>query len=91
MMEKTPYELLNKRKPNITYFRVFGCKCYILKKNTRLSKFEKKYDEGFLLGYSTISKAYRVWNNSSKIVEKFMMLNLMKPKALKMKMRIMMM
>jgi hypothetical protein len=39
---------------------VFGCKCYILKKGTRLSKFEKKYDEGFLLGYSTTSKAYRV-------------------------------
>jgi hypothetical protein len=41
---------------------VFGCKCYILKKYTRLSKFEKKCDEGFLLGYSTTNKAYRVWN-----------------------------
>jgi hypothetical protein len=30
-----------------------------------LSKFEKKYDEGFLLGYSTTSKAYRVWNLAS--------------------------
>jgi hypothetical protein len=36
-----------------------------LKKGTRLSKFEKKYDEGFLLGYSTTSKAYRVWNLAS--------------------------
>ena len=60
MMEKTPNELLNRRKPNTAYFRVFGCKCYILKKGTRLSKFEKKCDEGFLLGYSTTSKAYRV-------------------------------
>jgi transposase InsO family protein len=58
--EKTPYELLNARKPNIAYFRVFGCKCYILKKDTRLDKFEKKCDKGFLLGYSTTSKAYRV-------------------------------
>jgi hypothetical protein len=41
---------------------VFGCECYILKKCTILSKFDKKYDEGFLLGYSTTSKAYRVWN-----------------------------
>jgi transposase InsO family protein len=57
---KTPYELLNGRKPNIAYFRVFGCKCYILKKGTRLGKFDKKCDEGFLLGYSTTSKAYRV-------------------------------
>jgi hypothetical protein len=69
MLEKTPYELLNVRRPNIAYFRVFGCKCYILKKGTRLSKFDKKCDEGFLLGYSTTSKEYRVWNNSSKIVE----------------------
>jgi transposase InsO family protein len=44
-LEKTPYELLNGRKPNIAYFRVFGCKCYILKKGTRLSKFDKKCDE----------------------------------------------
>jgi len=68
MMEKTPYELLNGRKPNIVYFRVFGCKCYILKKDTRLSK-EKKCDEGFLLGYSTTSKAYRVWNLASGTLE----------------------
>jgi hypothetical protein len=33
-----------------------------LKKGTRLSKFEKKCDEEFLLGYSTTSKTYRVWN-----------------------------
>ena len=36
-----------------------------LKKGTRLGKFEKKCDEGFLLGYSTTSKAYRVWNLDS--------------------------
>jgi len=44
MMEKTPYELLNGRRPNIAYFSGFGCKCYILKKGTRLRKFEKKCD-----------------------------------------------
>jgi transposase InsO family protein len=68
-LEKTPYEILNARKPNIAYFRVFGCKCYILKKGTRLSKFEKKCDEGFLLGYSTTSKTYRVWNLASGQLE----------------------
>ena len=70
LKEKTPYELLNGRKPNIAYFRVFSCKCYILKKCTRLDKFEKKYDKGFLLGYSTTSKAYRVWNLESGTLEK---------------------
>ena len=53
---------MNGRKPNIAYFWVFGCKYYILRKGTRLSKFDKKCDEGFLLGYSTTSEAYRVWN-----------------------------
>ena len=57
LKEKTLYELLNGRKHNIVYFRIFSCKCYILKKGTRLSMFDKKYDEGFLLGYSTTSKA----------------------------------
>jgi transposase InsO family protein len=65
MMENTAYELLNGRKPNIAYFRVFGCKCYILNKGIRLSKFEKKCNEGFLLGYSTTSNTYRVWNLAS--------------------------
>ena len=40
-----------------------------MKKGTRLSKFEKKCDEGFLLGYSTTSKAYRVWNLASGTLE----------------------
>jgi hypothetical protein len=69
LKEMTPYELLNDRKPNIAYFQIFCCKCYILKKGTRLSKFEKKYDEGFLLGYSTTSKTYIVWNLASGTLE----------------------
>jgi transposase InsO family protein len=66
---KTLYELLIGRKPNISYFRVFGCKCYILRKGIRLSKFQDKCDEGFLLGYSSCSKAYRVDNKTKGIVE----------------------
>jgi hypothetical protein len=40
-----------------------------LKKGTKLSKFEKKCDECFLLGYSTTSKTYRVWNLASGTLE----------------------
>jgi hypothetical protein len=69
LKEKTPYELLNGRKPNIAYFLVFGYKYYILKKVTRLSKFDKKCDKRFLLRYSTTSKAYRVWNLASGTLE----------------------
>ena len=40
-----------------------------MKKVTTLGKFDKKCDEGFLLGYSTASKAYRVWNLASGTLE----------------------
>jgi transposase InsO family protein len=65
LLKKTPYELLIGRKPNISYFWVFGCKCYILRKGTHLSKFQSKCDEGFLLGYSINSKGCRVYSHSS--------------------------
>jgi hypothetical protein len=68
LLEKTPYELLVGRKPNISYFRVFSCKCFIYKKK-RLDKFESKYDEGFFLGYASNSKSYRVFNKTSGQVE----------------------
>jgi hypothetical protein len=66
---KTPYELLIGRKPNISYFWVFGCKCFIFKKRKHLEKFESRVDEGILVGYASNSKAYRVFNNSTQVIE----------------------
>jgi transposase InsO family protein len=60
LLKKTPYALLIGRKSNISYFQVFRCKCYILRKGTNLSKFQSKCDECFLLDYSLNSKAYCV-------------------------------
>jgi transposase InsO family protein len=51
LLKKTSYELLTGNKPNVSYFRVFGSKCYILVKKGRHSKFAPKAVEGFLLGY----------------------------------------
>jgi hypothetical protein len=87
LKEKTPYEFLNGRKPNIVYFRVFGCKCYILKKGTRLSKFDKKCDEGFLLGYSTLAKLieFGIWQ--VVLLKKCRMLNLMKSRVHKIRIK----
>jgi hypothetical protein len=67
---KTPYELLNGKKPDVSFFRVFGCKCYIYKKHHHLGKFQRRCDIGFLLDYSSKSKAYRVFNHASGMVEK---------------------
>nr|AAK50132.1 putative gag-pol polyprotein [Oryza sativa Japonica Group] len=64
LLKKTSYELIVGRKPNVAYFRVFGCKCYIYHKGVRLTKFESRCDKGFLLGYASNSKAYRVYNKN---------------------------
>jgi hypothetical protein len=64
LLKKTSYELLTGNKPNVSYFHVFGSKCYILVKKGRNSKFAHKAVEGFLLGYDSNTKAYRVFNKS---------------------------
>jgi hypothetical protein len=69
LLKKTSYELLTDNKPNVSYFRVFGSKCYILVKKGRNSKFAPKVVEGFLLGYDSNTKACRVFNKSLGLVE----------------------
>jgi hypothetical protein len=69
IFKKTSYELLTDKKPNVSYFRVFGSKCFILVKRSRKSKFAPKAVEGFLLGYDSNTRAYRVFNKSSRLVE----------------------
>jgi hypothetical protein len=69
LLKKTAYELLTGNKSNVSYFHIFGRKCYILVKKGRHSKFSPKVVEGFLLGYDTNTKAYRVFNKSSGLVE----------------------
>jgi transposase InsO family protein len=64
ILKKTSYELLTGKKPNVSYFRVFGSKFFILIKRGRNSKFAPKAVEGFLLGYDSNIRAYRVFNKS---------------------------
>jgi hypothetical protein len=71
ILKKTSYELLTGKKPNVSYFRVFGSKCFILVKRGRKSKFAPKVVEGFLLGYDSNTRAYRVFNKSTGLVEVF--------------------
>jgi hypothetical protein len=66
---KTLYELLNGKKHDVSFFRVFGCKCYIYKKQQHLGKFQRCCDISFLVGYSSKSKAYRVFNHATSLVE----------------------
>ncbi|GJV91101.1 ribonuclease H-like domain-containing protein [Tanacetum coccineum] len=66
---KTPYELLTGKTPIISYIRPFGCHVTILNTIDHLGKFAGKSDEGFLVGYSLQSKAFRVYNLVTKKVE----------------------
>jgi len=68
-LKKTSYELLIGNKPKVSYLRVFGCKCFILNKKPKTSKFAPKVDEGFLLRYSSNEHAYHVFNKTSRRVE----------------------
>ena len=68
---KTSYELWKNKKPNISYFKVFGRKCFILNTKDNLGKFDAKSNVGIFLGYSSSSKAYRVFNKKTMVVEEF--------------------
>jgi transposase InsO family protein len=60
LLKKMTYELLTGNEPNVSYFCVFRSKFYIFVKKGRHSKFAPKVVEGFLLGYDSNTKAYRV-------------------------------
>ncbi|GKA58414.1 putative ribonuclease H-like domain-containing protein [Tanacetum coccineum] len=67
---KTPYELFHGRTPTLSFMRPFGCPVTILNTIDHLGKFDGKADEGFFVGYSLNSKAFRVFNSRTRIVEK---------------------
>jgi hypothetical protein len=83
--------LLNGKKLDVLFFRVFGCKCYIYKKWQYLGKFQKRCDIGFLVGYSSKSKAYRVFNHATDLVEETYDVEFDESKASKEQLRIVMM
>jgi hypothetical protein len=69
LLKKISYELLTDNMPNVSYFRVFRSKCYVLHKRSKSSKFPPKVYEGFLLGYDSNSRAYRVFNVATSCVK----------------------
>ncbi|GJU16025.1 ribonuclease H-like domain-containing protein [Tanacetum coccineum] len=66
---KTPYELIHRRPPLIDFMKPFRCPVTILNTRDHLGKFDGKADEGFFVGYSMVSKAIRVFNRRTRIVE----------------------
>nr|GEW17094.1 putative reverse transcriptase domain-containing protein [Tanacetum cinerariifolium] len=66
---KTIYELFHGRTPTLSFMRPFGCPVTILNTLYHSGKFDGKADEGFFIGYSMNSKAFRVFNSRKRIVE----------------------
>ncbi|GJS90271.1 ribonuclease H-like domain-containing protein [Tanacetum coccineum] len=77
---KTPYELLLGRPPSISFMSPFGCLVTILNTFDPLSKFDGKADEGFFVGYSINSKAFRVFNTRTRKVEENLHINFLENK-----------
>nr|GFA88187.1 retrovirus-related Pol polyprotein from transposon TNT 1-94 [Tanacetum cinerariifolium] len=63
---KTPYELINKRKPNIKFFCVFGCRCYLLNDYEDVGKLKEKRDIRVFVRYLKESAAFRIYNKRTR-------------------------
>jgi hypothetical protein len=69
ILHLTPFELRFGRKPSVSHFRPFGCKCFVLKCGN-LDKFESCSFDDILLGYTPHDRSYRVYNfETNTIVE----------------------
>ena len=58
----TPHHLWIGESPNLSYFRVFGFKCWFTIPKLKLKKLDSRSKEGFCMGYPTQSKGYKIWD-----------------------------
>ncbi|GJS92744.1 retrovirus-related pol polyprotein from transposon TNT 1-94 [Tanacetum coccineum] len=73
--EKTPYYIINARKPSVKFFHIFGSLCYIIRDGGNLDKMKEKGDACIFVGYSTQSRAFRVFNKRTRIIVKTIHVN----------------
>nr|GFB49701.1 hypothetical protein [Tanacetum cinerariifolium] len=69
--EKTAYHIINDRKPSIRHFHIFGCTCYLTRDGENLDKMKEKGDMCILVGYSTQSKGYIIYNKRTRLIVEF--------------------
>nr|GFA13101.1 hypothetical protein [Tanacetum cinerariifolium] len=65
---KTLYHIINDRKLSIKHLHIFGCICYITRDGKNLDKIKEKGDPCILVGYSTQSNGYRVYNKRTRMI-----------------------
>ncbi|GKA87285.1 retrovirus-related pol polyprotein from transposon TNT 1-94 [Tanacetum coccineum] len=66
--EKTPYHIINGQKQSVKFFHIFGSLCYIVRDGENLDKMKEKGDACILVGYSTQSRAYLVYNKRTRVI-----------------------
>ncbi|GJT93340.1 putative zinc finger, CCHC-type containing protein [Tanacetum coccineum] len=66
--EKMAYHIINDRKPSIKHLHIFCCTCYLTRDGENLDKMKEKGDPCILVGYSTQSKGYRVYNKRTRLI-----------------------
>nr|GEX12328.1 ribonuclease H-like domain, reverse transcriptase, RNA-dependent DNA polymerase [Tanacetum cinerariifolium] len=66
--EKTPYHIINGRKPSVKFFHILGSLCYIVRDGENIDKMKKKGDACIFVGYPTQSRAYMVYNKRTRVI-----------------------
>ncbi|GJY57067.1 retrovirus-related pol polyprotein from transposon TNT 1-94 [Tanacetum coccineum] len=67
---KTLYELVHNKKPDLTFFRVFGALCYPTIDSEDLGKLQPTADIGIFVGYAPSKKGYRIYNKRTRRIMK---------------------
>jgi len=62
LKDKTPFEAWYGYNPSLTFLKVFGCVCFVYIPQVKCDKLDKKATPGIFVGYSSVSKAYKVYH-----------------------------
>ncbi|GJR83250.1 retrovirus-related pol polyprotein from transposon TNT 1-94 [Tanacetum coccineum] len=65
---QTPYELMQDKKPDLSFLHVFGSLCYPTNDNEDLGKLDAKVDIGIFVGYTPAKKAFGIYNRRTRII-----------------------
>nr|GEZ80995.1 retrovirus-related Pol polyprotein from transposon TNT 1-94 [Tanacetum cinerariifolium] len=65
---KTPYELIQGKQPDLSFFHVFGALCYPTNDSENIGKLQPKADIGIFIGYAPTKKAFRIYNRRTRCI-----------------------
>nr|GEW04278.1 hypothetical protein [Tanacetum cinerariifolium] len=73
--DKTPYHIINNQKLSVKFFHIFCSLSYIIRDGENLDKMKEKSDACIFVGYSTQSRAYRVFNKRTRVIMEMIHVN----------------